>query len=446
MAVNGIHIDASPEHVFDVLSDPYSYADWVVGTTEVVTADETWPAEGSRFTWRVGAPPLQTTGQTEVLEQDPPRRLVLRIGLPVGHVRIEIELHRETDGTQVTLNEYVSVPLARAMADPPLHMRNARAVSQLKALVEGRSTQATRIDAVPSLKSPPHWLALPEYSDLIDRVERCYVAVSTKKGPHVTPTAFTESSGRIWLFAERDSLKVRMLQRDPRVGILIRDGDRSAVMWGEAAILDPTKPWQLDHLAERAFALPAIAHYALANRTRLGGYLRGSLSAFFELDPASRVLVSVAPKRLVLVENEKLIDQRGPGFDELRPTSPLTDQGGEELDLDEIPDRISDIAAGERVRATLGWEGAYGPAALPAYWHDKPNLVSVPAILLDDVTEGGVALAMDGDDGSDLDDQKGLMIRGRGHVAGRRGGYAAVLLDHDRTTIWEGADSTTVDA
>ena len=446
MSINAIHIESPPEQVFDVLSDPYSYADWVVGTTEVISADDTWPEEGSRFSWRVGSPPLQTTGQTEVLERDPPRRLVLRIGLPVGHVRIEIEMHRRSDGTEVTLNEYLSLPFVRAMSDPPLHFRNARALSQLKALVEGRSREATRVDAVPALKPPPHWLDLPEYDELLHGIERCYVAVSTKKGPHVTPTAFTSSSGRIWLFAERESLKVRMLTRDPRVGILIRNENRSAVLWGDATIIDLTKLWKPEHLVERALAVPAFAHYAFSNRSRITGYLAGSLSSFFELDPASRVMVSIAPKRLVLVENETVIDQRGPGFEALRPTSHLTDQHGEELDLEDIPDDIAEISVGERVPATLGWEGAFGPAALPAYWHDRPNLVSVPAILLDDVPEGGAALAMDEEDGPDLEDQQGLMIRGNGRVVGRRGGYAAVLLDQDRTTIWEGADSATVEA
>jgi hypothetical protein len=432
--------------VYDVLSDPYSYANWVVGASEVTSADDDWPREGSRFRWRIGTPPLQTNGETEVIENDPPRRLDLRIGLPIGHIEIEIELHRRPDGTEVTMNEKLSIPVARVLSDPPLHLRNARALSQLKALVEDQPTEDTRGDAVPSLIPPPHWLDLPEYSELLDRVERCYVAVSTKRGPHVTPTAFTSSYGRIWLFANRSSLKVQMMSRDPRTGILIRAGDRCVVMWGEATILDPTKLWRPEHLVERTYALPAIARYAFANKSRVGGYVAGSLSSLFELDPASRVLVSVAPTRLVLVENERAIDQRGPGIEHLSSTEPLTHERGDELELDEVPDRIARIAGGERVPAALGWQGAYGPAALPAHWHEGRNLASVPAVLLDDVIASGVALSMDDDDGPDLDDQRGLMVRGRGRVIGRRDGYAAIEIDHDRTTLWEGADTTTVEA
>lgn len=446
MALNSIHISSPPEHVYDVLSDPYSYAEWVVGTSHVTAADPDWPEEGSTFTWRAGHPPLQTTGQTEVVENDPTRRIDLRIELPVGHVEIEIELHRRPDGTEVTLNESLSIPFARALSDPPLHLRNARALSQLKSLVEGTNPEETHVDAVPALLPPPHWLDGAEYAELTDRVERCYVAVSTKRGPHVTPTAFTSSHGRIWLFADRSSLKVRMLSRDPRAGILIRHGERSIVMWGDARVLDPTRLWRPEHFVERSYALPAIAKYALGNKSRLGGYVAGSLSSIFELAPASRVLVSVAPQRLLLMENDEVIDQRGPGLDHLTGTEQLTVRRGGELDLDEIPDRIAQIAGGERVPAALGWEGTYGPVALPSHWHEGPNLASVPAVLLDDVRESAVALSMDEDEGSDLDDQKGLMIRGRGKVAGRRNGYAAIEIDHHRTTLWEGAETDTVDA
>jgi uncharacterized protein YndB with AHSA1/START domain len=446
VATNSIHLSQPTEYVFDVLSDPYSYAEWVVGTSDITSADDDWPEPGSRFTWRAGTPPFQTRGQTEVMETDPPRRLVLRIGLPLGHIEIVIELHRQPDGTEVTLNECLSLPFARAISDPPLHLRNARALSQLKALVEARTRQGTRTETIPSLIPPPHWLDLPEYVDVVEGMERCYLAVSTKRGPHVTPTAFTSSNGRIWLFANRSSLKVRMLSRDPRAGILIRDGNRSVVMWGEAIVLDPAKLWRPEHLVERAYALPAIARYAFANKSRIGGYVTSSLSSFFELDPAARVLVSIAPTRLILLEGAEVTDQRGPAIEHLSAAPTLSDQRGEEIDLDDIPDSIAQIVDGNRVPAALGWEGHYGPAALPARWHETRNLVSVPAVLLDDVTESAVALSMDEDDGPDLDDQKGLMIRGQGRVVGRRGDYAAISIEQERTTIWEGAYTSTVDA
>lgn len=71
MATTEAQFSVSPDRVFAVLSDPASYADWVVGSHSVRDADPTWPEVGARFYHRVGAGPMTVSDHTEVLAVDP---------------------------------------------------------------------------------------------------------------------------------------------------------------------------------------------------------------------------------------------------------------------------------------------------------------------------------------------------------------------------------------
>ena len=78
MARNRVHIHATPEEVFGVLADPERYPDWVVGADKIRDYDEEFPAVGSRFHHKVGPGPVNIRDYSEVLEVDPPHRLVLK--------------------------------------------------------------------------------------------------------------------------------------------------------------------------------------------------------------------------------------------------------------------------------------------------------------------------------------------------------------------------------
>ena len=54
MARNDIHVEAPPERVFEVLSDPESYGHWVVGSREIRGADPGFPGLGTKFDHSVG--------------------------------------------------------------------------------------------------------------------------------------------------------------------------------------------------------------------------------------------------------------------------------------------------------------------------------------------------------------------------------------------------------
>jgi uncharacterized protein YndB with AHSA1/START domain len=141
MSTVHLKFDVPPERVWDVLADPGTYSDWVVGSHSIRAADEHWPAVGSRFHHRVGTGPLKVRDHTEVLEVDPPHRLVLRArARPVGTARVELVAVRDGDGSLVTIKETAADPLSRLLmnplSDPLLDRRNVETLRRLKRIAE----------------------------------------------------------------------------------------------------------------------------------------------------------------------------------------------------------------------------------------------------------------------------------------------------------------------
>jgi NAD(P)-dependent dehydrogenase (short-subunit alcohol dehydrogenase family)/uncharacterized protein YndB with AHSA1/START domain len=143
MARNRVHIDASPEEVFGVLSNPDCYPKWVVGAAGIRDQDDDFPQAGTRFHHEVGAWPLSLKDYTEVVDVDPPSHLVLTAkARPLGTARIEIDLEESAGGTDLQMEEVggdrlTSLVVDNPVADTALRLRNAEALSRLKRLVEG---------------------------------------------------------------------------------------------------------------------------------------------------------------------------------------------------------------------------------------------------------------------------------------------------------------------
>jgi uncharacterized protein YndB with AHSA1/START domain len=142
MAVNEIEIAASPDEVFAVLADPERYVDWVVGTSDTETVDPDWPNEGAKLRYEAGVGPLKIADVTEVVESDPPRRLLLRARMrPVGEIGIELVLEPRGTGTRVTMTEEPAAGLLEVahtpVSDAVTARRNDVALRRLRELVEG---------------------------------------------------------------------------------------------------------------------------------------------------------------------------------------------------------------------------------------------------------------------------------------------------------------------
>jgi uncharacterized protein YndB with AHSA1/START domain len=142
VARNEIRIAASREVVFAVLADPERYADWILGTSETSGANGDWPAEGSSLRYRAGIGPIALSDVTEVIESDPPRRLLLRARMrPFGETAIELELEPEDTGTRLVMTEEPVEGLVdathNAVTDAVLSKRNELTLERLRSLVEG---------------------------------------------------------------------------------------------------------------------------------------------------------------------------------------------------------------------------------------------------------------------------------------------------------------------
>ena len=120
MARNRVHIHATPQEVFAVLSDPHRYPEWVVGAAGLRDYGEDFPAVGSRFHHKVGSWPVGLNDHTEVLEHDPPRRIVLKAkARPLGTATIVIDLVESAGGTELTMEEVPGRPTYLARRRQP---------------------------------------------------------------------------------------------------------------------------------------------------------------------------------------------------------------------------------------------------------------------------------------------------------------------------------------
>jgi uncharacterized protein YndB with AHSA1/START domain len=141
MAENEIVIRATPDSVFDVLADPDSYGEWVVGAQAVRAADEAWPEVGSRLYHSTGVGPATIDDSTEVVAAERPQRLELLAHLgPLGSFRVELRLAEAGEGqTHVTMIEEPVEGISRAAGwagDVAGRVRNKLSLGRLKEIAE----------------------------------------------------------------------------------------------------------------------------------------------------------------------------------------------------------------------------------------------------------------------------------------------------------------------
>ncbi|MFV1990998.1 MAG: pyridoxamine 5'-phosphate oxidase family protein, partial [Acidimicrobiales bacterium] len=132
---------------------------------------------------------------------------------------------------------------------------------------------------------------------LIESAPVVHVGIETSRGAHVTPQAFAFVDGNIWLVASRKSLKVRVLQNNPEVGLMMRGPEASVTLAGTAKVLWAESAADAISMVGATAWMPAMAgSYATRNwRLMLG------LGADVVERPASfpydRVVIRVSPTR-----------------------------------------------------------------------------------------------------------------------------------------------------
>ena len=143
MAQNTRLVHATPEKVWDVLSDGWLYPVWVVGASRMREVDDDWPAVGSRLHHSFGAWPLLIDDTTEVTDATPGRALTMRArGWPMGEARVHLRLDAVGAETEVVLEEKpVTGPGALVpppLYDPGIRWRNTETLRRLAMIAERR--------------------------------------------------------------------------------------------------------------------------------------------------------------------------------------------------------------------------------------------------------------------------------------------------------------------
>lgn len=142
-AVTETQVSAPPERVFEVLGDPSTYQDWVVGAADIRDADAGFPAPGTTFHHTQGIPGLGLKDSTTAIRTDPARHLELEVrARPLVVARVVFDLEARNGGTRVVMTEQpVGGWLAKVpgqIVDRLIHLRNAETLRRLKKMSEGR--------------------------------------------------------------------------------------------------------------------------------------------------------------------------------------------------------------------------------------------------------------------------------------------------------------------
>ncbi|WP_330473699.1 SRPBCC family protein [Terrabacter sp. C0L_2] len=142
-------IHATPDAVFDVLSDGWSYGQWVVGASRVRDVTPGWPAEGSHIHHSVGAWPMLIDDATTVRACERPTLLELTVrAWPSGEGTVRISCRPNGAGTDVTMEEDATkgpaALIPKAARDLVLDRRNRESLQRLAILAEQASAGGDR--------------------------------------------------------------------------------------------------------------------------------------------------------------------------------------------------------------------------------------------------------------------------------------------------------------
>lgn len=143
MTVVETEIAATPDQVFSVLADAKQYGSWVVGSSKVLSADATFPAQGTRFRHVQGAFGVGIKDDTVVLAAERPYHLRLHVmARPLVRAEVDIQLSATPDGTHLRMEETIVGGVQRrapaAVNDALLRLRNKESLRRLRRIAERR--------------------------------------------------------------------------------------------------------------------------------------------------------------------------------------------------------------------------------------------------------------------------------------------------------------------
>jgi hypothetical protein len=134
-------VHGTPEAVFDVLANGWSYSQWVVGASRVRDVTPGWPAPDTHIHHSVGAWPLLINDTTTVRRCERPDVLELTVrAWPSGEGVVRISCRAVGADTEVTMEEDAAkgpaLLVPKPVRDLVLDRRNREALRRLAILVE----------------------------------------------------------------------------------------------------------------------------------------------------------------------------------------------------------------------------------------------------------------------------------------------------------------------
>jgi hypothetical protein len=137
-------MDCSPQDVFDVLTNGWTYATWVVGAARVRSVDRSFPEVGAKVHHSVGLWPFLISDHTEVEEISEPDVFQLRVkAWPTGEGQVRITCRARGAQTEVVIEERATSGPAALIPGPVedvlLRVRNTETLRRLGYLAENRA-------------------------------------------------------------------------------------------------------------------------------------------------------------------------------------------------------------------------------------------------------------------------------------------------------------------
>lgn len=132
-----VDVPAPAEAVYEVLADPTTYPDWLVGAQRIRAVDPDFPAPGSEFHHSVGpSSGVTVDDRTESLGAVPGRHVALDVhaGPLRGRVDFDLAPADGEPGTRVRFSERPTGPLAALtpFLRPHLAARNLASLHKLR--------------------------------------------------------------------------------------------------------------------------------------------------------------------------------------------------------------------------------------------------------------------------------------------------------------------------
>lgn len=283
---------------------------------------------------------------------------------------------------------------------------------------------------------PAEWnidLADRAVASVLHEMRQAHLAIGTTNGPHVTPTLYAFDRRRLWFFAASTTVKARVVATGDRGGALVSAAGRALVVSGVLERIDFYSPKSLMTARHAFSSVPkAVASFGLRNAVDLAAFagdaFRGRAGS---LPPARRVLLSLRPDRLAIVERDRIVEVAGAWEGQA--------ESHEEFAVGNAP-------IGRE--AVLGWSGTDGPLALPARWNAERGEASVLDSLLGLAGSNGdsrTAIVFDDYGRPGPAAKRGELLRGSAEVVDLGGGQAwrGLRITTVRRTTWNGIRTAT---